>query len=85
VGNLISNLGDLERFFRALLGGRLLPPRLLAQMTTPVDTGQPGVSYGLGLWVLQTPAGRLIGHSGDTPGLLNTVWNTQDGVDSLVS
>ena len=24
-GNLISDLGDLERFFRALLGGRLLP------------------------------------------------------------
>ena len=45
-GALVSNLGDLERFFRALLGGRLLPPRLLAAMMTPVPTGQPGFGYG---------------------------------------
>jgi D-alanyl-D-alanine carboxypeptidase len=67
-GNLISNLGDLERFFRALLGGRLLPPRLLAAMTTPVPTGLPGFGYGLGLRVIETPAGRLLGHEGAIPG-----------------
>jgi D-alanyl-D-alanine carboxypeptidase len=78
-GNLISDLADLERFFRALLGGRLLPPRLLAAMTTPVDTPQPGLGYGLGLVVLQTPSGRLIGHDGAIPGFLNIVWNTEDG------
>jgi D-alanyl-D-alanine carboxypeptidase len=78
-GNLISDLADLERFFRALLGGRLLPARLLAEMTTPVDTGQPGFGYGLGLAVLQTPSGRLIGHDGAIPGFLNNVWNTPDG------
>jgi D-alanyl-D-alanine carboxypeptidase len=78
-GNLISDLADLERFFRALLGGRLLPARLLAEMTTPVDTGQPGFGYGLGLAVLQTPSGRLIGHDGAIPGFLSNVWNTPDG------
>ena len=78
-GNLISDLGDLGRFFRALLGGRLLPPRLLAEMTTPVDTGVPGYGYGLGLAVLQTPSERLIGHDGAIPGFLNNVWNTEDG------
>ena len=78
-GNLISDLGDLERFFRALLGGRLLPARLLAEMTTPVPTGQPGFGYGLGLAVLQTPSGRLIGHDGAIPGFLNNVWNSPDG------
>jgi D-alanyl-D-alanine carboxypeptidase len=78
-GNLTSDLGDLERFFRALLGGRLLPPRLLAAMTTPVDTGTPGFGYGLGLAVLETPSGRLIGHDGAIPGFLNNVWNTEDG------
>jgi D-alanyl-D-alanine carboxypeptidase len=40
-GNLVSDLGDLARFFRALLGGRLLPPGLLAEMTTTVPIG-PG-------------------------------------------
>jgi len=78
-GNLISDLRDLTRFLRALLGGRLLPPRLLAEMTTPVDTPQPGLGYGLGLVVIETPAGRLIGHDGAIPGFLNNVWSTPDG------
>jgi D-alanyl-D-alanine carboxypeptidase len=78
-GALVSNLGDLERFFRALLRGRLLPPRLLAAMTTPVPTGQPGFGYGLGLIVVETPAGRLLGHDGAIPGFLNTVLSTEDG------
>jgi D-alanyl-D-alanine carboxypeptidase len=78
-GNLTSDLGDLERFFRALLGGRLLPPRLLTDMTTPVPTGQPGFGYGLGLVVIETPAGRLIGHDGAIPGFLNIVLSTEDG------
>jgi D-alanyl-D-alanine carboxypeptidase len=78
-GNLISDLGDLERFFRALLGGRLLPPRLLAQMTTPVDTGVPGYGYGLGLEMIQTPSGRLVGHGGAIPGFDNIVLSTEDG------
>jgi D-alanyl-D-alanine carboxypeptidase len=77
-GALVSNLGDLERFFRALLGGRLLPPRLLAAMMTPVPTGQPGFGYGLGLIVIDTPAGRLLGHDGAIPGFLNVVLSTED-------
>jgi D-alanyl-D-alanine carboxypeptidase len=78
-GALISNLGDLEHFFRALLGGRLLPPRLLAEMTTPVPTGRPGFGYGLGLTVIETPAGRLLGHDGAIPGFLNFVFSTEGG------
>jgi D-alanyl-D-alanine carboxypeptidase len=78
-GALVSNLGDLERFFRALLRGRLLPPRLLAAMTTPVPTGQPGFGHGLGLIVIDTPAGRLLGHDGAIPGFLNIVVSTEDG------
>ena len=78
-GNLISDLGDLEHFFHALLGGRLLPPRLLAEMTTPVPVGVPGFSYGLGLLMFETPSGRLIGHGGEAPGFLNIVMSTEDG------
>jgi D-alanyl-D-alanine carboxypeptidase len=81
---LISDLDDLERFFRALLGGRLLPARLLAEMTTPVDIGVPGFGYGLGLVVvqaplIQAPSGRLVGHDGGIAGFLNIVLSTQDG------
>jgi D-alanyl-D-alanine carboxypeptidase len=82
-GNLISDLADLERFFRALLGGRLLPPRLLAAMTTPVNTGLPGYGYGLGLEMIDTPSGRLLGHGGAIPGFDNIVLNTKDGRHQL--
>jgi D-alanyl-D-alanine carboxypeptidase len=82
-GALISDLDDLARFFRALLRGRLLPPRLLAEMTTPADTGIPGYGYGLGVTVLQAPLvqaeGRLIGHDGGMPGFVNEVLSTEDG------
>jgi D-alanyl-D-alanine carboxypeptidase len=77
-GNLVSDLDDLTRFFRALLGGRLLPPGLLTEMTTTVPIGQ-GAGYGLGLLVLDTPCGRLIGHDGGIPGFITIVLSTQDG------
>jgi hypothetical protein len=52
-------------------------------MTTPVDTGIPGFGYGLGVTVVQAllpvPEGRLIGHDGGIPGLLNQVLSTEDG------
>jgi hypothetical protein len=73
-----------RRRHRALLGGRLLPPGLLAEMTTPVDTGVPGFGCGLGPTVIQAPlipapAGRLIGHDGGITGFLNNGLSTQDG------
>jgi D-alanyl-D-alanine carboxypeptidase len=78
-GALVSNLGDLDRFFGALLGGRLLPAGLLAEMLTPVPTGVPGVGRGLGLVVIATPAGRLVTHDGSIPGFYNIVFSTEDG------
>jgi D-alanyl-D-alanine carboxypeptidase len=78
-GNLISTLDDLTRFFRALLGGRLLPPRLLAAMTTTVPTPRPGIDWGLGLMVIERPGGRLLGHDGDIPGYDNIILSTPDG------
>jgi D-alanyl-D-alanine carboxypeptidase len=77
-GNVVSDLGDLTRFFRALLGGRLLPRGLLTEMTTTVPIGQ-GAGYGLGLLVVETPCGRLIGHDGGIPGFITIVLGTQDG------
>jgi hypothetical protein len=74
----VSDLGDLTPFFRALLGGRLLRPGLLTEMTTTVPIGQ-GAGYGLGLLVLETPCGRLIGHDGGSPGFITIVLSTQDG------
>ncbi len=46
-GELISTTKDLHTFFSALLGGKLLPSPLLAEMRKPHPKG----GYGLGLWV----------------------------------
>ena len=77
-GAVVSDLGELAKFFRALLRGRLLPPHLLAAMTTPVTTGG-GFGYGLGLIVIETPAGRVLGHDGVIPGYRDVVLSTEDG------
>jgi D-alanyl-D-alanine carboxypeptidase len=72
------DLRDLQRFFRALLRGRLPPPSLLAAMTTPFPTGR-GFGYGLGLIVIDTPTGRVLGHDGAIPGFHDVVLSTEDG------
>ncbi|MFE2285354.1 serine hydrolase domain-containing protein [Streptomyces sp. NPDC059443] len=71
-GQLISTNSDLNRFFTALLAGRLLPPLQLAQMrsTVPAEaTFGPGARYGLGLVSRPLPCGGLSwGHGGSFPG-----------------
>jgi hypothetical protein len=43
----------------------------------------PGYGYGLGLEMIETPSGRLVGHGGATPGFHNIVLNTQNGRGQL--
>jgi D-alanyl-D-alanine carboxypeptidase len=83
-GNIISSATDLNRFFRALLGGELLPAGLLAQMKTTVPwPGQGGVlGYGLGLMRISLAAicgpgaPDVWGHGGDVPGY--STWSMSD-------
>ena len=72
-GALVSSLADENRFFAALLGGRLLPKALLARMTTTVpadpDRMWQGARYGLGLVSTPLACGGLYwGHGGTVPG-----------------
>jgi D-alanyl-D-alanine carboxypeptidase len=77
-GGIVSDLDDLQKFFRALLRGKLLPAALLAEMKTPVPTGQ-GYGYGLGIVVIDTPSGPVFGHSGAIPGFRDAVLSSADG------
>ncbi|MEU6005390.1 serine hydrolase domain-containing protein [Streptomyces sp. NPDC047453] len=79
---LVSTTADINRFFRALLGGRLLPPAQLTQMkqTSPVSKEfeqlMPGVRDGLGLFSRPLSCGGTYwGHEGGDSG-----WITADGV-----
>ncbi|GAA1038346.1 serine hydrolase domain-containing protein [Virgisporangium ochraceum] len=72
-GELISTTRDLNRFFAALLGGRLLPGHLLAEMKT-------GRTYGLGLTWRDTPCGvRVYGNDGDALAYQAYSFSTEDG------
>ncbi|MFI6170462.1 serine hydrolase domain-containing protein [Nocardia sp. NPDC051052] len=76
-GAMVGTGADLNRFFTALLDGKLLPPAQLAQMkTVEVIDEQAGMAYGLGLARMTMHCGKeLWGHTGGVPGFL-----TFDGV-----
>jgi D-alanyl-D-alanine carboxypeptidase len=74
----VSNARDLAVFFGALLRGKVVPPRLVAQMTEP--TKVPGShGEGLGLYKLPSPCGRWwYGHAGGTPGYVMWAAGSRD-------
>ncbi|MEV4758150.1 serine hydrolase [Micromonospora sp. NPDC049559] len=75
-GEMISTTRDLNRFFAALLGGRLLPGHLLDEMRTP---GVRGASYGLGLDWWDTSCGiRVYGNDGDALAYRSWSYSTED-------
>ncbi|WP_242908300.1 serine hydrolase domain-containing protein [Actinomadura terrae] len=72
-GALISSLRDVNAFYGALLGGRLLPPGLLAEMkrTVELDPDQVWTDARYGLGLIGTPlrcGGTWLGHAGDIDG-----------------
>lgn len=84
-GTIISTTADRNRFFQALLGGELLPPRMLAEMKRTVATHDDGAfegsRYGLGLfWFpLRCDKAGYWGHGGDLPGFMTRGGTTTDG------
>ena len=63
-GGIISTVEDVATFFRALLGGNLLAPKQLAEMTGTIATDRPDLRYGLGIWRYRLPCGFAWGHGG---------------------
>nr|WP_257033020.1 MULTISPECIES: serine hydrolase domain-containing protein [unclassified Streptomyces] len=81
-GAVVSTNTDLNSFFTALVGGRLLPAAQLAEMrtTVPAELLGPGVRYGLGLQSKPLSCGGLLwGHGGTTPGYRSRGGVTEDG------
>ena len=78
-GNAVSSVGDVARLFRALLGGRLLSPALLREALTTVPADRAGRRQGLGVELLDSPYGTLVGHDGDIPGYSIAVLSSLDG------
>jgi D-alanyl-D-alanine carboxypeptidase len=81
-GEVVSTADDLNRFYRALLTGRLLRPAQLAAMktTVPMDAEHPEYGgYGLGLYWIQLPCGVFWGHDGATIGHATISVHSADG------
>ena len=78
-GNGVSTVRDVARFYRALLRGRLLKPRLLREALSGAETGRPGRRFGLGLELRDSRYGTLVGHEGDFPGFSIKAISSRDG------
>ena len=69
-GDILSTVGDLARFDRALMNGTLLAPRTFAEM---MKAARPAAGFGdarYGFGVMTEPFGdrTLVGHHGGLPG-----------------
>ncbi|MFF7975602.1 serine hydrolase [Streptomyces sp. NPDC007905] len=84
-GEMISDSADLDRFYGALLRGRLLPPEQLKEMKTTVKIdGAPNTGYGLGLMDTRLTCGvHVWGHDGGIHGSTSSAVTTADGRHSL--
>lgn len=72
-------MADLNRFYRALLGGELLAPAQLRQMKTTVPIEGSLFRYGLGLFTRQLPCGEFWGHNGLVLGSMTWSMSSADG------
>ncbi|MEV0121887.1 serine hydrolase domain-containing protein [Streptomyces sp. NPDC050703] len=85
-GEMISDSADLNRFYSALLRGKLLPKKQLAEMktTVPRDENRPEGRYGLGIAPLTTSCGTVLwGHDGGIHGSSSLAVTTADGRHAL--
>ncbi|MGV9849902.1 serine hydrolase domain-containing protein [Streptomyces sp. NPDC003442] len=84
-GSIISTTHDLNRFYAALLGGRLLAPAQLDEMTTTKPAPELGVRYGLGLGEIPLSCGGgYFGHPGELLGYHTWGGVTRDGTRTAV-
>lgn len=86
-GAVISNAADLNRFFSALVSGKLVPAAQLEQMMTMVPVNADGSqSYGLGLRARRLSCGTTVyGHTGTMQGYYTYAFTTADGSRSMAS
>ncbi|MGC0421008.1 serine hydrolase domain-containing protein [Embleya sp. AB8] len=84
-GDIVSSAADLNRFYGALMRGKLLPARQLAEMKTTVDNPEfPGATYGLGIERFTLGCGTTLWfHDGGAVGWISAVATTEDGRHQL--
>lgn len=84
-GAAISGTADLNKYWRALTSGRLLPGQQLAEMETTQPADSTGTSfYGLGIRRYTLSCGtQVFGHDGIVQGYQTYSYTTKDGSRQL--
>ena len=80
-GAIVSTVGDVASFYRALLSGLLLKPAQLKAMQTTLPEAQGDLvqRMGYGLIRFSTSCGPAWGHSGSFPGYWTHAWSSANG------
>ncbi|MFF3111294.1 serine hydrolase domain-containing protein [Kitasatospora sp. NPDC057904] len=82
-GDMISTVGDLDTFFAALLGGRLLPPaqqrEMFTMIPTPPKTWIENTAYGLGVSSIKLSCTTVWGMGGAINGSWTYTYGSRDG------
>jgi D-alanyl-D-alanine carboxypeptidase len=77
-GAIVSTAADVNRFYKALLTGELLPAAQLRQMQQTVPAFD-GFGYGLGIAGAELCDQQIWGHVGGAPGYLTYSFTRSDG------
>lgn len=81
-GAIVSTVGDVAAFYRALLSGRVLVPALLRTMMRTIPGAENSDLHqrmGLGLERFPTSCGPAFGHSGSFPGYKTYAFSSANG------
>ena len=83
-GGIYATVGDIHRFWKALLAGKILPAKWVELMVHPrSDTGEGDLRYGLGFWLAAGGDGvSLVG--GDAGVSFRSVCDRSSGVTFTV-
>lgn len=78
-GNVVATPADMNKFYGALVAGRVVKPAYLEAMFTP--DARIATRYGIGVWTKDTifPCGEWIGHDAASPGFDSSSQARRDG------
>lgn len=78
-GGVESTTADVDRFYKALFTGKLIPAAQVNTMITAKTTTGGLAGYGSGIYAVNGPCGVLYGHDGASIGTRNFAFSTPDG------
>lgn len=78
-GEIVSTTGDLNKFVKALATGSLVSANSYEQMITPISDMGGGAGYGLGVMIMPSACGTVIGHGGNIYGYATQAYSSPDG------